>query len=420
MKAIRKMSICTLFLVVLVMPLLAQEIHDAARQGDIAKIETLLTKNPELVNARDNRDCRPLHFAVNEGHQKMVELLLAKGADIHAKDVDGDEPIHWAAYAGRTEVAALLLRKGAKINARNNNGGTPLDWAIEREHDETAKFLLSKGGIETPIVDPEVHQLSKNIHRITFPYSMRTNIGVSTGDDGILLVDTGFSRRAIGKIKATLQKLGKGDLKYIINTHLHGDHVAANEIGGDQVTRINYENLEKLVTEGIISEANRPIRGGTDKIFETYYTMSFNGEEIRLIPYPGVHSDADVIIHFTGSGVVHMGDLLLSQSFPAVGGRVVEYLELLATVIDVFPENTTYISGHGRDYTLNEVRNYQKMLLTTVEIVKDGMKAGKTVEEMRKEKLLKDYESWGEFLTFLNTNYWIDAIYQSYKDKLGG
>jgi ankyrin repeat protein len=93
----------------------ADEIHEAARKGDLTKVKELLDKHPELVNAVDNRNCTPLHFAVNGGYTEIANLLIEKGADILAKDADGDTPLHWAAWAGKTDLAELLISKGADI-----------------------------------------------------------------------------------------------------------------------------------------------------------------------------------------------------------------------------------------------------------------------------------------------------------------
>ena len=242
---------------------------------------------------------------------------------------------------------------------------------------------------------------------------MYSNIGISAGPDGFLLVDTGFSAEAVTKIRSTLESIRKGDIKVIINTHPHWDHIAANSIGDKSAILINFEKLDSLESKGVVSRANKSIEGRTGKIFKTYYTTEFNAEEIRLIPYPGVHSDGDILIHFMDSGVVQMGDLLLSQSFPAVGNRVAEYLVFLEKVLDIFPEKTMFISGHGRELTLEGVRDYYKMLTATVEIVKKGIKAGKSFEALQKERVLKDYESYGELLPFLNADSWIENIFKS-------
>jgi glyoxylase-like metal-dependent hydrolase (beta-lactamase superfamily II) len=264
---------------------------------------------------------------------------------------------------------------------------------------------LCLGGIG-PETERTVVRLSDQVYRITLQYRLRPNIGVSAGPEGILLVDTGHEEVA-GELLGSVNQLAKGNVRYIINTHPHGDHAGGNEVCGDEATVIGYDDLEQKVFEGVL----RKIEGT-----KNYYSLEFNGEEIRIIPSPGAHSDKDLIIHFTESGVVHMGDLLLTQSFPAVGPRVKKYLEILDWIIDGFPANTKYIGGHGRDYTLEDVKDYRKMLVATIEIIKKGMQEGKSVEELKQEDVLKDYKSWGIFLEFLDTDYWITSIHESYKN----
>ncbi len=265
-------------------------------------------------------------------------------------------------------------------------------------------------------IEKNVIKFSDHVYRVTLDYGLRPNIGVSAGPDGILLVDTGHQEVA-SELLLVIKDIKEGDIKHIINTHPHGDHAGGNKTCGSSALVIGYKNLEEMVSKGVLSLGEGKIEGGGGKAFDSYYSMNFNGEEIRIIPSPGAHSDADLIVYFTGSGVVHMGDLLLTQSFPAVGPNVEKYLEILDTVIDIFPEDTKFIGGHGRDYTMAEVRNYRNMLSDTIKIVREGMNSGKSIEDMIKEDVLKNYESWGEFLTFLNTETWIKFICQSYEDQ---
>jgi len=347
----------------------------------------------------------------------FIDKKLSEGADINGLNQDGRTPLHQTVLSGNVETIEYLIKKSADVNTKSSNNETPLDLAVERDLEKIAAVLRSKGGKETPMMDPEVFPVSKNIYRMTFPYEMFSNIGISTGSDGFLLVDTGFSRRAVNKIRSTLNGIGKGEIKVIINTHPHWDHIAGNSIGDKSAVLIGFDKLDSLESEGIVSRAKGSIKGKSGKVFETYYTKRFNGEELRLILYPGVHSNADMLIHFTGSGVVQMGDLLLSQSFPAVGDSVAEYLEFLEKVLDIFPEKTIFISGHGRELTFEGVRRYYEMLLATVKIVKKGIKAGKSLADLQKEQVLKDYESYGELLSFLNADNWIGNVYSCYREK---
>jgi len=257
---------------------------------------------------------------------------------------------------------------------------------------------------------PEIKKLSNHVYRITFPFKLKTNIGVSIGDDGVLLVDTGF-KDTVEPLKKSLVKMGGKDLKFIINTHSHGDHTSGNIIAGPDTNVLSSTSLGGMVAGGVLKSGKGPLTGRTGKQFPRFYTMRFNGEEVRIIPAPGSHSHGDQIIHFTGSGVVHMGDLLLSQSFPAVSRNIPGYMEILDKVIDIFPEDATFISGHGRDSSMKDVKKYRHMLRTTIGLVQEGIKQGKTADQMKNEGLLKDYEEeYNHYLDWLTTSYWINAI----------
>ena len=86
-------------------------------------------------------------------------------------------------------------------------------------------------------------------------------------------------------------------------------------------------------------------------------------------------------------------------------------------LLAILPQNTKFIGGHGRDYTMADVKDYRKMLAETIKIVQKGMQDGKSVEDMKKGDVLKDYKSWGVFLDFLDTDYWIASIHDSYKSE---
>jgi glyoxylase-like metal-dependent hydrolase (beta-lactamase superfamily II) len=256
---------------------------------------------------------------------------------------------------------------------------------------------------------PEIKKFSNHVYRMTFPFKLKTNIGVSIGSDGMLLVDTGF-KETVEPLRKNLAKIGGKDLKFIINTHSHGDHTSGNSIAGPNTKIISSSSLASMVAAGILKSGKGPLTGRTGKQFPRYYSMRFNGEEVRIIPAPGSHSHSDQIIHFIGSGVVHMGDLLLSQSFPAVSRNVPGYMEILDKVIDVFPEDAIFISGHGKDSSMTDVVKYRHMLRTTTRLIQEGIKQGKTADQMKKQRLLKDYEEYNHYLEWLTTHYWIDAV----------
>jgi ankyrin repeat protein len=156
------------------------EIHEAAQWEDLAKIQTLLRKNPKLVfskdrigftalhwsavtsrrkdvaelllsckadvNARMNKGDTPLHIAAAYNNKVVAESLLAAKADVGAKDDEGDTPLHVAASMGNKAVAELLLAGKADVNARNNESVTPLFWALAERHEDMALLLRRHGG----------------------------------------------------------------------------------------------------------------------------------------------------------------------------------------------------------------------------------------------------------------------------------
>jgi ankyrin repeat protein len=118
-------------------------IHDAARDGDLQKVTMLLKDSPELALKEDKGALTPLHWAAENGHRDVAELLLANKADVNAKDNNGYTPLSWAAKAGHKDVAELLLANGANVNAIDTMGRTPLHWAAAGNHKDIVDLLLS-------------------------------------------------------------------------------------------------------------------------------------------------------------------------------------------------------------------------------------------------------------------------------------
>jgi ankyrin repeat protein len=127
------------------MPCIAEEIHDAAREGNADKVKALLAKNPELVKAKDPRGMTPLHFASFRGHTELVKLLIKAGAVVDAGDQRGTTPLIGAAYFGHKEIAEVLIAGGADINRKFVDGRTPLLFTIFRGHKELTELLIAKG-----------------------------------------------------------------------------------------------------------------------------------------------------------------------------------------------------------------------------------------------------------------------------------
>jgi 7,8-dihydropterin-6-yl-methyl-4-(beta-D-ribofuranosyl)aminobenzene 5'-phosphate synthase len=124
---------------------LATAVHRAAREGDLAKLKTLIGENPALANAKNEKQETPLSNAVSGGHLDIVEFLIAAGADVDAQDDQKRTALHLACYDGRRDIVEKLISHRANIEARFANGATPLFWAVPGGHTEVFELLVNKG-----------------------------------------------------------------------------------------------------------------------------------------------------------------------------------------------------------------------------------------------------------------------------------
>ena len=175
-----------------------------------------------------------------------------------------------------------------------------------------------------------------------------SNIGRSARCRRIPAGGHGDQPKGRGQAERGDARPGEGHLKTIINTHLHRDHIAGNGIADEKTVTIDINNLEQMVADGILVAGSGPIKGRSGLSFEKYYTLRFDGEEVRQSLPRGSIQDADMLVHFTRSGVVHMGDLLILQSFPSVTRKAEEYLELLEKVVDVFRVDSVHLWSRAR------------------------------------------------------------------------
>jgi glyoxylase-like metal-dependent hydrolase (beta-lactamase superfamily II) len=137
--------------------------------------------------------------------------------------------------------------------------------------------------------------------------------------------------------------------------------------------------------------------------------MTWNREQIEIIPYPGLHSESDILIHFPKAGVLCMGDMLLSQSCPAVNDAA-GYLKLFDKVLNVFPARTTFVSGHGRDLRWAELKTYRADMAAMADLVRKAHAGGRTADDMVRADLLKAYKADYSRLDWLGPDSWIRTV----------
>lgn len=248
------------------------------------------------------------------------------------------------------------------------------------------------------------------------------NIGVSVGTDGILIVDDQFAPLA-DKIKAALKTLGEGKLKFILNTHWHGDHTGGNAAFSSEGSIIAHTNVRKRLAEGM-NITGRTVQPAPKEAlpvitFDHNVSVHFNGEEIRVLHFPRGHTDGDAIIFFTNSNVVHMGDVFFNGMFPFVdidsGGDVDGYIKNVGEVLAKLPAGAKIIPGHGPLAAAEDLKRFHDMMLKTTDIVRKKMAAGKTLDQIKTEGLPEEWKSWS--WQFVPTDRWITTIHRSYSKK---
>ena len=240
------------------------------------------------------------------------------------------------------------------------------------------------------------------------------NIGVSVGPDGILIVDDQFAPLA-GKILAALQQLNPGKLKFILNTHHHGDHTGGNAQLGRDAHIVAHTNVRKrLGGDRPEGKAGLPII-----TFDDSLSIHFNGEEIKAIHVPPAHTDNDSIIYFTGANVIHFGDTFFSGRFPNIdlngGGSVRGYIQNVADAIRKTPPDAKLIPGHGPLSTVKELKEFHEMLVETSGFVQKAIDAGKTLDQAKADGLPEKWKTWAA--PTLGVPRWIEILYNGLKGK---
>lgn len=248
-------------------------------------------------------------------------------------------------------------------------------------------------------VQANVQKLNDHLFRIDTAGPGGTAACVaSTGPDGILLVDTGVETAA-PKLKEALDRLG-GKLSAIVLTHEHADHTGGLALLGHGVPVYAHPKVRAELTSGFNVLRELPGDVLPDKPVDAVTTLRFNGEEVRLIPVPGGHSDTDVVVFFVGSKVACLGGFGDPARFPFVdrnkGGAVAPYPELTARLLDALPADTRLVPGHGQEADVAALRKFRSMLLQTTHDAQQALSSGKDPKTLDAKELFKGFESYGQ------------------------
>jgi glyoxylase-like metal-dependent hydrolase (beta-lactamase superfamily II) len=307
----------------------------------------------------------------------------------------------WLAVSALIAAVGLAGEAAAQRAASTQRGGT--------------------GSVETFHVQGNVYML----------VGAGSNIAVQTGEDGILVVDTGAAA-ARDDVLAAIRELSDGPIRWLVNTHAHPDHTGGNEtvsqagvtVNGNPAAIIGHERVLTRMSDAGRSVTELPL----NTFFESGRDFFFNGEAIFLRHVPNAHTDGDVIVYFRDSDVIVSGDLFVTTTFPVIdaelGGGVDGFIDGLNAMLDItvparLQEGGTYvIPGHGRVGDEADVLEYRDMVQIIRDRIASMVAAGSSLREVVAAEPALDYDSR------YSTDAWsaetfVEAVYRDLSQRRG-
>ena len=252
------------------------------------------------------------------------------------------------------------------------------------------------------------------------------NVGLTVGIDGAAIIDDQFADMA-PKIRAAVALLSERPVKFVINTHLHGDHTGGNDaFGKSGAVIIAQENVRKrLGTPQVNPSTNAPVEPRAREAlpvvtFADTATLHFNDDDLEFTHLPNAHTETDIVVRFRKANVVHMGDTF-TGGFPFIdgntGGTLDGFIRAHETVLATVDDDTRIIRGHGPLGNKAELQAYHDMLVTVRDRVAKLVKAGKTQEQVFAARPTQEFEEKYGGANF-NAEQWIGRAYVDQKAAL--
>ena len=227
-------------------------------------------------------------------------------------------------------------------------------------------------------------------------------IGVLPGPDGVFMVDAQFAPLS-EKIMAAIKQISDGRIRFLVNTHVHGDHTGGNEnfgkAGATILARDNLRTRLEKPNPGANGQPGVPTPpAGLPMItYDSPLTIRINGEEVRLIPAPKAHTDGDTFVKFVNADVIMTGDFYRSIQFPNIdranGGSLPGLVDALNAVIANAGPNTKIVPGHGPVVDRAAVTAHRDMVVAIRDKVATMVREGKTQEQVVAAKPTSDFDA---------------------------
>jgi cyclase len=267
-------------------------------------------------------------------------------------------------------------------------------------------------------VEITAEKVAENIYVL---FGAGGNIGVCIGEDHVFMIDAQYAPLH-EKIVAAVAELSDKPIRYLLNTHWHGDHVDGNEkLGAEGTIIVSHENVrERITTEQFLEVFNsrtpaRPVEAWPVITFSRDITFHVNGEEIYIFNLGLAHTDGDAIVHFTKSNVIHMGDIYFEGMYPFIdvgaGGSITNMIKAVDEVLPMMDENTVVIPGHGPISDKPTLTAYRDMLAGIGDNIAALMEEGKSLEEITAAKPTAEFdEVWAN--GFLKPDLFVKIVYE--------
>lgn len=271
----------------------------------------------------------------------------------------------------------------------------------------TTTWAVDAGAQDMSEVEIRTEQITDGVYMLV---GQGGNIGLSVGDDGVFVIDDQFAPLT-EKILAAIAAITPEGVRFVFNTHWHGDHTGGNEnMGETGALIVAHDNVrERMSAEQVLERIGRPVTttpaspdGALPVVtFTDDVTFHINGDRLHAFHVSNAHTDGDAIVHFVRADVVHMGDTFFRDRFPfidtASGGSIDGLIAAVGRALTVMGPDTRIIPGHGPLSDREDLRAYGDALRAMRNAVADLMEQGMPLGEIQAARPVRPQaEQWGE------------------------